>query len=816
MADERQELLKSGATLFVQGETPMEIFSLNSGSLEVLSASAEFNGLDPSIILSKSRRISVIRGKTVIAGFSSLMRGPYLKSVRALEDSYISRYPLGPNGFRDVIVTDLSMAANILRQLFNRVNVTVSEAGKFAKLYQNICMIGDNLAIVYKVLSGSGAPAALDSKAEMLVKNFSSSAAQMPQQFSAKFLITDNSRYLSRRYEVPGESLDSMMKKDATVLVKKLLQMEGPVFGAVIKSDVSIAESIFEILSDLYMRCLDRIESMHDQLDREMRSLFGGEESLSTYLVQGSGFEVWRNSGRLSDDFVKNLLSLLVKINAIYEEVAGKKLTAVYPGIRFIHQYYTNRVPADAGTVQQPEKLVTPARNVDIGNLKNSLGQIFEFSLVDKEFQSRFLKMLNDFKTSKNPFSTESDGRKMRRFLSRAYWDLYKQVFMRSVSESVIPLPVRLMLNFGYLDEALLEPEQILDLKELVELREKSAGYSIMREPEFLSLIYNGEETPSITEMGLTYESHLMEEEKHKSKKKREEEDMVDSNIKMTMYEIDQRLASTAAVCSGSTATALPILTSHIVRGSLKAIFSTKRIVESALNEVRDTDFSLFYRETVLKIGDAREIIKEEILPHIIILPIVGTRTLLWQELAGTNKRSRGRIVVPIFFMGDMARNMAHTLACFRWELNKTMKGAMWGDPIEGGLTGEYFDYINTYKKNSKLSAEAKEKIKEKFRTLRTDRDRFADDYVTWVMYEKDGIMKLNSAVREMFFKHIPFKKDIRERLENMPAFSQYATRYKNVNLKTVQAYERRFKKYQDEQNSYPREIQNYMDFMLM
>ena len=189
---------------------------------------------------------------------------------------------------------------------------------------------------------------------------------------------------------------------------------------------------------------------------------------------------------------------------------------------------------------------------------------------------------------------------------------------------------------------------------------------------------------------------------------------------------------------------------------------------------------------------------------------------MLWQELDGNNRRSRGRIVVPIFFIGELEKSLAHTVACFRWELNRSIKGAMWGDPIEGGLTGEYFDYINNFKKNSKLSNEAKDKLKERFKSLRTNRYRFADDYMMWIFYEKDGIMKLNNVVREMLYRNIPFKKEIRDRLENMPAFAPMATRYKNVGTRTFTSFERRFKKYADGENNYPKSIQQYLDFLNM
>jgi len=817
MAEERREQIKSGEILFIQGDLPRDLMFLQSGSLEILSASAEYDGLDREIIISKSKRLSILKGKTLIPGLSENLTGPYKKSVRALEDSYITKYSLGGDGFKGVISSDQAQAATVLRQLYNRLNLTINETTKFARLHQNISMVGDNLALIYKELSQSNAADDLDSKAEMLHNNYSSSGGQIPEQFTAKFLVTDNSRYLSRRYEVPGESPELLFKQEYCSFLKKILKLQPAIFNAMIKANSEIAEDMYGFLSGLYMKSLTRIETIYDLLNRELAKIFGQDSSWSSYLVDNNGFDEWISSNRLNADFVKNFLSLLVKINSIYEDITGVKLTADYPGIKMIHQYYTtSRTAAVEAESTGAVKGQEAASAEIVSGLKRSLNQIFEFSLVDKDFQNRFLKLLNDFKTSKNPFNTESDGRKMRRHLATMYWDMYKQSYIRSKTESNIPKPVQLMLSFGYIDEDLVEPEQLVELNDLLRLKEKESSYSILHEGEFLSLIYAGQESPSITEMGLTYEAHLREMEKHRGKKKEDPTAGLDDNVKMTMYEIEQRLASTSAVCSGSTATAFPILTSLAVKGSLKGIYSSKEKIEKTLDKIRNVDFSVFYRETVLKMGDAREIIQEEVLPYVVVLPIFGTRTLLWQELSGTNKRSKGRIVIPAFFMGDFEKNLAHTLACFRWELSRTMKGAMWADPIEGGVTGEYFDYVNTYKKNSKLSAEAKEKIKDKFRGLRTNRDRFADDYLMWVLFEKDGIMKLNAVVREMFFKHIPFRKDIRDRLDNMPAFNHYANRYKNVSAKTITSYERRFKKYQDETGKHPGEMEHFFEFLKM
>jgi len=410
--------------------------------------------------------------------------------------------------------------------------------------------------------------------------------------------------------------------------------------------------------------------------------------------------------------------------------------------------------------------------------------------------------------------NTESDGRKIRREISKLYWELYGAVFLRSKVEKTIPKVVKLMLNYGFLDEELLEEEQLIDLNELSKLRLEKSKYQILHEVEFLKLIYDEIECPSLTEMGQNYETYLRDMNKSRKLKDQITAGGENDNIDKTMFEIKQMLSSTAAVASGSTSTAFPILNSYTSKGSLKNLHVSKKRLEQLIDETFKSDYSLFYRETVLKMDESREIIKEEVIPYFILLPIFGTKVLLWQELTGTNKRTRGRIVVPMFFLGDLKKSLYEAFAAFRWELMRTMKGAMWADPIDGGLTGEYFDYVNTFKKNSKLSTEAKQKIATKFKSLRSNRDRFASDYMDWLLYEKDGIMKMNSVVRDMFYKHIPFSKEIRERLEKMPAFDQAAHRYKNISLRNYNNFERRFKKYMDDDGNYPKKIAEYMEFL--
>ena len=806
---ESVESLKPGDVLFVQGEKPSGLYMLQSGTLEILSTPDEYDGLDRSIIISKSRRVGLLSGKALLPGFAAHLTGPYTRSVRAVTDAALSRYQLPGNGIQGFADSDPGQALNILKYLYNNIRALAQVAAKYAKLYQTVCMMADNIGIMYRCMSETNASERLHHAAEALQAKFKAKGGQLPAQFDAQFLITDNSAVLGKRYELP-EAVREQAHSKYDDFILKTLQLEQSVVVSMFKSDPTMASSMYDGLMESFNGTMDRMEKICHFVDNELSILFGDTDSWASYLMDNGGIGEWERSKKCSPDFIKNLLSLLVRVNALYEELTGKKMTSLFPSIRKIHSYYSEgKAPAGSGAPAGEAPAVISA-----GALSKSIHQIFEFALVPKDFRTRFLKLLNEFKSSKNPFNTEQEGRKLRRHITALYWDLYKQVYIRTRAESAPPRSVQMMLNFGFLDEGLLEDQQVADLAELSRLREKSREFPVLMETEFLSMIHDGKVEPSITEMGLTYQGHLEEMEKHKSKKEREQEPKIDENVNKVMYEIGQRLATTSAICSGSTATAFPILTSLMVRGNMKQMYTSKRKIEMIAKEVRDIDFSVFFRETVLKIGDAREIIQEEVLPYFILLPIFGSRTLLWQDMTGTNKRSRGRIVVPIFFVGDMTRSLVHTFASFRWELNRDIKGAMWADPIDGGLTGEYFDYVNTFKKMSKLSQEAKEKIDEKFRGIRNNRDRFADDYIQWVLYEKDGIMKLNSVVREMFFRHVPFRKELRQRLEEMPAFTQPATRYKNVHKREVEAYERRFKKYQDASGELPEELKKFFEFL--
>ncbi len=819
--------LKKGELLFLQGENPVKLFMLQDGEMEILSTPDEFIGLDSDIIVDKSVRVCSLKGRTMLVGFSGALVSRYTKSARALTDCEIVEYPLPQGGFKGVATRDINGTINMLRQVFNIFMLSQNQLKKAAALYVRMGQIDDNMLLLLNNLSSGNAPESFVKRGEELYSTFSFSKGKIPEIVSADFVIEDKGALLKKSYT--EKLVKDAIAGDYAELIKKLLKLDPQLMAGVIKGDPEIGVSMFASIASAVDAVLDNVHSVTEKINQKLKDFYGPSASWAYYFTKMNGIRDWSASGRIAPDFFSNYAKVNSRLDVMYGELIGSRLASLQGYREFMNALGSSDqaaaantdVPAPVESDSEPaseERTAVSAPALISTGLQKSIFQIFEFSMVDKEFQNRMLKLLNDYSNMSRTASAETDARKMRRYIAQLYWELYQQVFVRSKSESSVPKAAKLMLNFGFLDDRLLDPEHLIELNDLARIRERDTEIPILLEYEFLSKIYAGKEEPSITEMGLTYENYLREQEKTQKRK-----DMVDSrgdksdlNLQKTLHEISQRLKTTAAVCSGSTVTAFPILTSEIVKGSLKNMYVSKGRLNSIAKKLIDVDFSLFYRETVLRMDSAREIIMEEILPYLVLVPIAGAKTLLWQELSGNNKRSMGRFMVPILFNGDLEKSLMHSFACFRWELTKNSKGAMWADPIEGGVTGEYFDYVNNFKKNSKLSPEMKEKIALRFKSLRTNRDRFADDYMLWVEYEREGIMKLNTVVREMFFKHIPFRQEIRDNLENMPAFNKYATRYKNISQRDYAAYERKFKKYQDESGGYPKEIQTFFEFLKM
>lgn len=181
----------------------------------------------------------------------------------------------------------------------------------------------------------------------------------------------------------------------------------------------------------------------------------------------------------------------------------------------------------------------------------------------------------------------------------------------------------------------------------------------------------------------------------------------------------------------------------------------------------------------------------KQVFPDIILVPAAGARALMWQEMSGVSRTSRGRFIFPVLTSEDLTLMMIKLAGQFRWELCRSMMGGRWNDISYNSLTSVYADYIDTYRKNKNLTPEAKERIRSQIKRHNNNlRNIFTYDYELWLRYEYLGSRKLNKEVRAIMYQFCPFGASKRKLLLNQPVFSDIAIRFENERKKIVREIE--------------------------
>lgn len=137
--------------------------------------------------------------------------------------------------------------------------------------------------------------------------------------------------------------------------------------------------------------------------------------------------------------------------------------------------------------------------------------------------------------------------------------------------------------------------------------------------------------------------------------------------------------------------------------------------------------------------------VSNRIVPFVILIPTYGDRGFCWEPFDRYNRiTSRGRIAVPMY-PKDLRVALLTAVADLRWQVAKEKASYYW---MEEGLTGQYYQWLIT----QKLKGDVK--------------DYFIEDYVLWMTKESEGVQRLDKEVRGIFWRHMPFSQEIKEKLK--------------------------------------------------
>ena len=162
----------------------------------------------------------------------------------------------------------------------------------------------------------------------------------------------------------------------------------------------------------------------------------------------------------------------------------------------------------------------------------------------------------------------------------------------------------------------------------------------------------------------------------------------------------------------------------------------TRENVISILSWIESIDPGVFIR--------IHKNIPNRIVPYVLLVPTYGDRGFCWEPFDRYNRvTSRGRIVVPMY-PRDLTIAVLTAVADLRWQVAKEKASYYW---MEEGLTGQYYQHYE----QMKLKGDLKE--------------YFIEDYILWMTKESTGVQRLEKDVRGIFWRNMPFPKELKEDL---------------------------------------------------
>ncbi len=467
---------------------------------------------------------------------------------------------------------------------------------------------------------------------------------------------------------------------------------------------------------------------------------------------------------------INRMLQTIQETSAIDETFFQKRTQSFQSNLERL-----NREPATPVHVESDNSIML--------DLAGSLNTILEYSGVDSETAASFRKHVHDYTALADRASLDTEISTLRKAITAEFNQIYAAVFKQTLELLHIPVPVRMFLYFGYVDEELAGMDNAAYLYKLADNMTDYSSSGVYTLYDWMLAIYNGQKEPSRNEFEQDYADFIHRQKLSGNITDAEFQTLQNSGISKVNYELKNMFPQVNKISFGRIATFCPLFSADNVLKDLDTCYVTAAQVGKAIAHIRSIDYSAFYREGfdnehIDIMG--KETIHREYLPDIILMPNVGIRGVMWQEIEGKKRNSPGRMMFSIFHMEDLQTSLVRLTGEFRWEMCKRIQGARWNDISERSLTSEYFDYVQFYRKNHDLTPEAKEKVRTSLQKAKNSfKEMFVRDYIVWVLFEGAGSPRLNKVARKILFSFCPFPANICETLMPNPMYSELLHRHK-------------------------------------
>lgn len=515
-----------------------------------------------------------------------------------------------------------------------------------------------------------------------------------------------------------------------------------------------------------------------------------------------------RKSSYVLYDAVESMVQTIYSLEKYCRDKIGVQFEVNHKEIRSICEN------AVTGGIPEEEEQAARERRMA---LKNSVDIILNYGKINQNSKNEFKETLQAYKNLKDKASSERDAQSIRKQLSKSFFCIYKSVFLCAYEKKDLPIAVELFLKYGYMDETMLKEEQLAELLDLDDTKVNAGPCHVYNMKQWLERVYGGKELPSKSEFDEDFEQNLRTRQKSKELTEAQAKAEFADLGKRLDYELDNMFQYNERLLSGQVTSFVPILREESFINGVRKSYVTAEAVNKAISKLQKVDYSVFYRELTYEnqaVGINREYIMKEVFPDIILFPVSGENAVMWQDLSGRSRTSRGRFLLPIFTVKRLEELLIKLLGRYRWEYCRTNMGSAWNNIKYPSLTSEYMDYIQFYRKNRELSEDKKKLVKSQIQKCRNNsREVFVMDYEMWVKNESQGALRLNKVARDMLATYCPFAKPIRERVESQPLFQKAMSRYEREKRDKIRELEVRQRLLEKESLEFPKELQDTLDY---
>lgn len=411
------------------------------------------------------------------------------------------------------------------------------------------------------------------------------------------------------------------------------------------------------------------------------------------------------------------------------------------------------------------------------GKLAGATDIILEYADCPTELASDFKNTLIAYKQLPDKNSTSQEAMRLRRSLTDLFFKVYAAAFQVSLNDVNIPPVLKMFFNFGFVDADLCGMDSACYLYQNVGHYAGSPEHGIYTAYEWLKEVYEGRKEPSINELDADFEKHVHTLKSEGSISAEKAQEMLADQKAKADFELENMFTRGCKITSGRPSVFCPILSEHqFIRQPEDALLYPDQIIKQ-IDAIRAADYTVFARKSLTVLSEKENIhdfFDVEITPDIILMPVVGMRGAMWQEIVGRSRLTPARMMLPIFQLEDLEKIMVRMVGEYRWEMCKRVQGARWNDVTEPSLTSLYYDFLQFYKKNPELSTDTKEKIKTGLQKCKSNfKEYFLNDYMTYIMFESKGSPHLVKNARAILFSQCPLSAPFRQTLSSNPIYQE-------------------------------------------